>query len=127
VKLAESAVFLKGAGMFKKCSKCGMEWNSIEEFLSDPDVVLTGYQVHFEDLKTGLLLFNHNCGTTLGLTVDNFTHLYNGEIFTECMAGTEHCPELCFNKRNLNPCSQKCECTYVREILQIIKKWPKKN
>ena len=111
--------------MFKKCPKCAEEWNALEDFLADADIVLTGYQVHFEDLKTGLLLFNHSCGTTMGLTVDNFTHLYAGDIFTECLAGADQCPELCVNKHSLGPCPLKCECAYVREILQIIKNWPK--
>jgi hypothetical protein len=30
-------------------------------------------------------------------------------------------------RNNLKPCEVKCECAYVRNIMGIIKSWPKAN
>lgn len=97
------------------------------DWLSDPNLTLVGYQVNFEKLETGALLFNHNCQTTLALCVKEFNALYNGPIFAERATGTDQCPEHCLHRDNLEPCPMKCECNYVREIVQIIKAYPKKR
>jgi hypothetical protein len=34
-------------------------------------------------------------------------------------------PGYCNDREILNPCSEACECAYVREIVQIVRKWPK--
>jgi hypothetical protein len=111
---------------FKKCHKCWFVWSTREAFLEDPDLTIIGYQVHFQELTAGLFLFNHSCGTTLAVEAGRFQDLYAGPIFDDNLAGTADCPEYCLRKNNLQPCPAKCEFAYVREIIQIIKKWPKK-
>lgn len=112
---------------FKKCTLCGYRWQSRSDFLEDPSTVMIGYQVNFEHLNLGLLLFNHlECGTTLGIPAGNFKDLYNGPVYSERMTGTEACPEYCLHENQLRPCPNQCECAYVREILQTIQRWPKK-
>ena len=113
--------------MFKQCSKCSKKWETQNEFLSDPDISLVGYQVHFEDLQAGLLMFNHNCGTTMAFAVSDFQTLYQGPVFKESKTGSDECPKYCVNKNNLDPCPAQCECTFVREIIQVIKNWPKQT
>lgn len=108
---------------FKKCSGCGHKWASRESFMADPDIELKGYQVHFEELKEGLFFFNHSCGTTIAIQVELFQDLYNGPIFKEHLNGTEECSEYCIHKEELRPCPAKCECSSVREIIQIIKSY----
>lgn len=74
-------------------------------------------------------MFDHvkeKCGTTLAIAAGKFSDIYDGPIFKkERMTGTEECPEYCLNVYELEQCPQKCECAYVREILQILKIWPK--
>jgi hypothetical protein len=41
------------------------------------------------------------------------------------LTGTAECPEFCLHRSKLNPCPAKCECAYIREIIQAIKNWPK--
>ncbi len=115
---------------FKKCPKCGTVWLDRESFLDDPELQAIGYQVDFEDLELGLFYFNHHrqgCRTTLAVHARFFTDLYKGEIFHERLTGTEACPGHCLYHEDLDPCPLHCECAYVRETLQIIKGWPKKN
>ena len=98
---------------------------SREDFLKDPDLEMIGYQVHFENLNSGLFLFNHRCKSTLAIRADAFMDLYDGPIFKTRATETEACPEYCLHKSNLKPCPVECECGFVREIVQIVKNFPK--
>ena len=113
--------------MFKQCNMCLAKWGCYEDFLSDPDVSLVGYQVSFEELEAGLFLFNHSCNNTLAIQAEAFTSLYDGPIFNQRATGGEQCPGFCLDKCELNPCPAECDCAYVREVLQAVKKWPKAN
>ena len=113
-----------GSTGFKKCPLCGFVWPSREDFISDPRVSLAGYQVNFSDLVAGLFLFNHSCGTSMAVPAGQFQDLCNGPMFEEPLTGGEDCPGYCLRQDELRPCPAKCECAYVREIIQIIKNWP---
>lgn len=114
---------------FKQCPSCDAAWRERSDFLEDPSLELIGYQVSFQELKEGTFFFNHthpSCGTTLGIPAGAFTDLYDGPIFADRMAGTEECREHCLHDDDLDRCTAKCECAYVREILQILKAWPRR-
>ena len=110
---------------FKVCPKCGRQWVERSAFLSDPDLTLVGYQVNFKELAAGMLLFNHSCRTTLALLAMDFRDLHAGPVFVERLTGSDECPGMCLHKDNLGPCPARCECAYVRDILQVIRTWPK--
>ncbi len=112
---------------FKKCTTCGTQWHTRDQWLTDPDLKLVGYQVNFKGLKTGVLMFNHSCRTTLALYAEDFADLYNGPIFKERATGSEKCPGHCLHRGDLEPCPAICECNYIRHIIQLIKDWPKKE
>ena len=67
-------------GIFKRCSLCGRVWEHRNDFLSDPDLHLNGYQGNLKRLLTGkqrrgLLLFTHRveeCGTTMAFDPGDF-------------------------------------------------------
>jgi hypothetical protein len=114
--------------IFKSCPSCHESWESREKFLADASLKLVGYQVHFKNLEEGLFLFNHiSCKSTISIPSGRFSSLYNGPIFTKNMVGKDGCPDHCLSKTNLQSCPAECECNYVREIIQIIKAWDKKN
>lgn len=111
---------------FKKCSKCGFVWRKRDSFLGDPTLHMIGYQANFDELMAGLFLFTDRCGTTFSIEAYEFRDLYGGPIFTERLNDTEECEGYCLHKDDLRPCRAKCECAYVREVLQSILKWPKR-
>ena len=111
---------------FKRCTFCGYRWQSRKDFLKDASTDLIGYQVNFDNSILGLFLFNHlSCGTTLGIPAAEFKDLYRGPIYSEKLTGTAQCPEYCLHENQLDPCPVKCECAYVREIIQIVRNWEK--
>lgn len=67
-------------GFFKRCSLCGTEWNSKEDFLADSDVQLQGYQWDSVRVKNGMpsegmLVFTHRttaCGTSITISARQF-------------------------------------------------------
>ncbi|MFC2088214.1 hypothetical protein ACFLSX_01305 [Calditrichota bacterium] len=111
--------------IFHKCSCCNYIWYSLVSFLGDVAIELKGYQVHFKELKTGLFLFNHSCGGTMAIQVHHFSHLFDGTVFRDRLTDTEQCPGYCCYQEELRPCPAKCECAYVREIIQLIEKYDK--
>jgi len=111
---------------FKTCTICNTVWQTRDDFLDDPDIFIVGYQVHFNTLTEWLFLFNHSCKGTLSVNAGEFTDLYTGPIFKDRLFGSEECPGHCLHERRLSPCPSKCECSFVREIIQVIKNWEKK-
>jgi len=112
---------------FKKCTCCESPWFTREDFLEDASVELIGYQANFSYLELGFFLFNHlDCESTLAIPADRFRDLYDGPVFTQRLTGTEFCHGLCEDINQLDPCDRKCECAYVREIMQLIRAWPKR-
>jgi hypothetical protein len=111
---------------FKICPFCSKIWPSRDEFLSDDDIILIGYQVDFEELSLGLVLFNHSvCQTTLAIRAGLFRDLYLGPVFSERRTGQTDCPGHCLKRKKLCACPAECECAWVRELLPIIRSWPK--
>ena len=113
--------------MFKKCPLCEHSWKDRETFLADPDVEIIGYQASFDEIQDGLFLFNHLCRTTMALEVMRFDDLYNGTRYDMALTETDDCSGYCLDMNELSACSAECKYAYVRDIIQIIRKWPKKS
>ncbi len=114
--------------VFKQCPACELTWRERDALLADPGVNIIGYQVNFEKLVAGFFLFNHACiNTTFLLSVKDFVDLYDGPVFEERKTGSDDCSGYCLHKEMLNPCPARCECAFVREVVQIIKNWPKRE
>ena len=110
---------------FSQCKPCGTQWPTRDHFLNDPGLEIIEYQVNFDDLTAGTFVFSHECGSNICLTVRHFNGLYEGTIFNVRANDAEGCPDYCLYRNNLKPCEVKCECAYVRNIIGIIKAWPK--
>jgi hypothetical protein len=111
--------------VFKTCRSCGAVWPTRGDFLADPAVELNGYQVSLVDIETGLLLFTHmeeRCRSTTGVPVREFLDLYSGERYEANKALTPECPRYCVEETMFDRCAVLCECAFVREILQEVRK-----
>lgn len=114
--------------MFKRCTMCKKTWEERDAFLADPEINIIGYQVNFEELQLGYFLFNHmTCQTTLAIHAAHFVDFYRGPVYAERKTGTAECNQHCLQKNDLDLCAAKCECAYVREIIQMVREWPTAN
>lgn len=110
---------------FKTCTGCGTVWSDRQDFISDPEVVLCGYQPDFVNLEQGLFLFTHRragCGTTLALPVQVFSDLVQRPLLSPRLTGSPDCPTHCFRMNDLEPCPALCECAYVRDVMQLLRR-----
>jgi len=115
---------------FKTCPLCNEQWLTREDFLSDPYLECRGYQVNLDMLHEGLFLFVHTkegCGTDMAININAFLGLHFGKKYFDRKAFTSACPGHCFDKDDINPCSEACECAFIRDLLQVIRKWPKRE
>jgi hypothetical protein len=55
-----------------------------------------------------------------------FFDLHEGAIFERRTTEHKSCPRYCLREEDLRPCPTTCECAFVREILQVIRRWPKR-
>ena len=96
--------------------------------MSDPTVIVVGYQVDFGQLEAGLFLFNHHfggCRTTMAIPAGEFLDLHKGPIFKDRLTGSRECLGYCLHRDNLQPCPAQCECAFVRDVLDEVAHWPK--
>jgi len=108
---------------FKACPCCGRRWPTRESFLEDAALEIIGYQVNFRFLELGLFLFNHHeCRTTLSVRADEFLDLYQGPVFEDRKTGSSECPGHCLHADELSRCPAACECAFVREVLQLVRR-----
>ncbi len=115
---------------FKTCPCCHQVWSGRETFLADGLLTLNGYQADFDQPGEGLFIFTHmkkDCGSSMALRTGSFKDLYNGSVYTDKKLGEIDCPGYCLGEYNLERCDARCEYANIRELLQIIKKWPKKR
>ena len=108
---------------FKTCPLCQRRWNERADFLNDLELQLVGYEANFRRLEAGWFLFNHNgsgCGTTLAVEAGKFFDLYTGPVFQERKTGSDECPKYCLRQSELARCLSRCECAFVREIVNMI-------
>jgi hypothetical protein len=112
--------------IFKKCTCCNNPWLTREEFLSDNQLDFVGYQVNFANLELGYFLFNHLlCQSTIAIPAGLFRDLYDGPVFAERKTNLADCPGYCDDREALDLCGTECECAYIREVIQIVRRWPK--
>jgi hypothetical protein len=113
---------------YQDCPVCGAGWRSRDEFLSDPDIQVSGYQVNFDNLRLGFFLFNHmTCRNTLGAKASDFLDLHDGPVYEQNLRGGRECPGYCLHQSELRPCTARCECAFVRDVLDRLRRWPKRD
>jgi len=102
---------LEKSHIFKKYPNCGHIWHDRESFLADPEVQLNGYQANFENLKLGLLLFDHQkCRATMAINASDFRDLFDGPVFEKRKTNTDEYPGYCLRPKELARCPVECEC-----------------
>lgn len=104
---------------------CSTIWWDREHFLNDKSLVMNGYQVNFNKLGEGLFYFTHNeasCFSTMAIAASEFFDLHHQSQRFERKTGSDECPGYCLKKEILERCETDCECAFVRDIIDTIRK-----
>ena len=112
--------------IFEQCPSCKALWPTRVGFLADPGVRLIGYRVSFANLLAGVFLFHHRCEAMVTIHAGEFANLYDGPIFETPRTGGDKCLGYCLRVEELRPCPAQCECAFVREIVHLVRNWPKR-
>ena len=103
---------------------CGKVWETFNEFLSDPDIKVNGYQAFLREPEKGLILFTHDredCGTTVSFEPGRLIKYYDIPRYPESQFGTEACEGHCLVQTDLEACSQNCSMRWVRDLIQLLR------
>ena len=110
---------------FKQCSLCAATWQVYQDFVTDPELQVEGYQACFDDPDEGLILVTHRvkgCGTTLALRAKVFKRLYGGPWWPERRTGLADCLRLCLDKGRLEECTAECALAWVRQAIKCLRR-----
>ncbi|GMW01693.1 MAG: hypothetical protein AMXMBFR84_28300 [Candidatus Hydrogenedentota bacterium] len=107
------------------CRGCNQVWLEREGLISDPAIALAGYQANFDNLESGRFVFTHECGASFSVCVKSFLTLCAEHVHTGYRLNGEACPGYCMHEHELDPCGAECECAYIRNVLDVVRKWPK--
>ena len=108
--------------LFRTCPKCGFEWRSRDQFINDPNIMIIGYQLNYVEFVAGFFYFNHSCKDTFTIRANVFENLYNSPVFENWGVGSELFPEHCLRYKESESCPIKCECAFVKKIIQKFRK-----
>ena len=109
---------------FKVCSMCLKAWDDTNSFVTDPELMINGYQAFFDRPEDGLILFTHRhqgCHSTLAVKAGAFKSLYDGPLYDKLNRDASTCLHRCVDQNNLERCSAQCSMHWVREVLQLLR------
>jgi hypothetical protein len=105
---------------FKRCPFCGKTWPTPDAFIGDLALTPIGLTVDFDDPYRSLFMFNHRCGTTLGVEAEHLRNHFP-QLVGESLARTSNCRRHCMDVNDLELCDQPCRNETLREFLQALR------
>jgi len=108
---------------FRTCGSCNRAWPTWETFVLDPGVRLLGLQSDVTRPDVNLLVFEHECGSSISLLSSRLRHLLPeaepGEP-TERLTGTDRCRGHCLRVGDLEACDAPCVNARDRRLILLI-------
>lgn len=108
---------------FKLCSGCGYEWLTMEEFILDQRLTVTGYQAVFGEVEYGVYMLTHarpECMSSISVSVGMFSRLRPHQQYEAGFLDPK-CESRCFSQQDLAPCKVDCSMKWARDVLQCLK------
>jgi LDH2 family malate/lactate/ureidoglycolate dehydrogenase len=100
------------------------DWRDWREFVLDPDLRLLGLQTVPAIPDANLLVFEHECGSSVSVLADRLRpHLSGADGTGERLPnlfGTEQCRQHCQTLDDLDPCDQACTNARDRRMAVLI-------
>ncbi len=101
------------------CDGCGKMWNTLGQFLRDPDVRFDRYRLCLDDFRRGAYVFSHACGASVEVSV---SRLARPRFSGKSLAGSHACPNLCYYEASMASCSAMCEGAIYRRLARKLKR-----
>jgi hypothetical protein len=105
---------------FRTCGMCRKPWASRLDFLADPGLRLLGLQAVPHDPDGNLIVFEHDCGTTVSVLAWRLRDLLpvedRGEENLPLLYGAEGCNGYCTKLEELSACDRACSNARDRRL-----------
>jgi len=99
---------------------CRKQWATRQEFLADPNLRLLGLQAVPHHADGNLLMFEHDCGTTVSVLAWRLRDLLppeqRGEEDLPSLYGSEQCSGFCNKLEELSACDLACSSARDRRL-----------
>ena len=98
-------------GPFPRCGSCRKGWRDWREFVLDPGLRLLGLQVIPDLTEANLLVFEHDCGSSLSVLVSRLRPFLADEAedtVLPSLYGSETCLQHCRLLEDLEVCDRPC-------------------
>jgi hypothetical protein len=108
---------------FKECGSCHRIWEYWQDFISDPEVRLLGFQGSTRLPETNLLVFHHRCGTSISVLANKLRHILpkdEQELQLPILFGDENCSKYCREIENLKTCNRNCINARDRRLILAV-------
>ena len=107
------------------CGRCHRQWVVWHDFLVDPEVQLLGLQLVQSMPDRNLLVFDHICGTSISVLVNQLRPFVPGsegaaDAGSSELVSSEECTRLCLDLEHLVACDRPCPRARDRQLAQAI-------
>lgn len=109
--------------VFKSCGSCGRGWRRWGDFVLDPAIRLLGLQAAPDRTDVNLLVFEHDCGTSISILTRRLAGLLperGDSPYPASLRNTERCERHCLVLGDFEACSAPCINAKDRELLRLI-------
>jgi hypothetical protein len=109
-------------GTFQICGSCKRLWETWDRFVLDPAVRLLGLQSENTRPDINLLVFEHNCGSSISILARRLRYLLP-EPETDplpCLIGTEQCRRHCLRLEDIEACDAPCINARDRALILLV-------
>jgi hypothetical protein len=107
---------------FKQCPGCH-KWLSLQDMLSNPDIMPLGLVLADSDYDTGLYYFQHEvpeCRSSFVVPAEWFAPIIDEPIPQKVMTGSEHCEGRCVRIEDWAECKNDCHHAPFRRLLILM-------
>jgi hypothetical protein len=105
---------------FRSCGMCRKQWPTRQDFISDPELRLLGLQAVPDFPDANLLVFEHECGTSVSVLASRLRDLVPDAEADDpslpLLQGTESCSGFCNRLESLEACDRRCRNARDRRL-----------
>jgi hypothetical protein len=101
---------------------CRKAWATREDFLEDPSLKLLGLQVVAELPDANLIVWEHECGTSVSVLARRMHDLLSPPVDGDTwplplLLNSPDCQQLCTSLENLLACDRPCRNAFDRRVM----------